>query len=73
VKVLKAVEQEPRGYSPRTCKAYLHHIKSFMQHCQKTPVKASDDDIRAHDLHAREPKGFSSNYEPLGPNGGGVV
>jgi len=55
--VHERVEQELklRGYSSRTRKAYLHHIKCFMQHCQKPLDKASDSD-RAYLLDLVESK-----------------
>ena len=61
VMMLEGAERELklRGYSPRTRKAYLHHIKCFMQYCRKSLDRASTNDIRAYLLDLIESKRVS--------------
>ena len=62
--MLEGAERELklRGYSPQTRKAYLHHIKCFMQYCRKSLDRASTNDIRAYLLDLIESKRVSRAY-----------
>jgi site-specific recombinase XerD len=62
--VLKAAEQELklRGYSPKTLKAYLHHIERFARYCREEPSQLNEVDIRAYLLNLIERKQVSRAY-----------
>lgn len=43
-------ELKLKGYSPRTRKAYLHHIERFARHFEKHPRQLGEEDTRAYFL-----------------------
>ena len=45
-----------RGYSARTSKAYVGHIRRFLEHCGREPAEATPDDVHAYMLDAVDAK-----------------
>jgi len=61
---LAAVEAELklRGYSSRTCKAYLGHIERFLKQMGREPRELGVQDVRTYLLHLVEDKKTSTSY-----------
>jgi site-specific recombinase XerD len=51
-----------RGYSPRTSKVYLAHLRGFLRHLDARAEGATDEDIRRYLLHLVEEKRVSRAY-----------
>lgn len=59
-KVMK--ELKLRGYSPKTHKAYLHHIKRYINYFTKDPKELDEKHIRDYMLHLIDKKRVSRAY-----------
>jgi len=51
-------ELKLKGYSSKTVKAYVSHIKRFLIYIQKKPVKLESGDIREYLFYLLEQKNF---------------
>jgi site-specific recombinase XerD len=62
--VLEAARQELRlrGYSRRTRKAYLQHMRHYLDHVGGAPEKVAGDEVRRYLLHRLEEDGISRPY-----------
>ncbi len=51
-----------RGYSPRTCEAYVHAVADLAMHYDRSPDLLSDQELRAYllDQHLNTPKSAST-------------
>lgn len=51
-----------KGYSFKTLKAYLGHIRRFLEHSQKDPSELTEEDIRAYLLKLMDEDNVTNNY-----------
>ena len=51
-----------RGYSPKTRKAYLHHINRFIEYFEKSPKELSETQIREYILYLIDKEEVSRAY-----------
>jgi len=63
--LLAAVEEKLtlRRYSPRTCRAYLGHLKRFLGHFGARAADLTHDEIRAYFLNLIESESVSWSYQ----------
>ena len=64
VGIIEATKKELklRGYSQKTQKAYLHHIKRYMRYFKEDPKQMDESHIREYILHLIDKESISRSY-----------
>jgi site-specific recombinase XerD len=63
-KTLEEVKRELilRGYSPRTRKIYLGHVRRFLEHFEKAPEEITEEEVKAYLFGLIDEEGISRSY-----------